>query len=293
MGDIERQDKRLAALALARRIEKRTPQAQGGGAASTHDSAVARAAAETVVCRSGDGACAAANAATIRRSVRGDGASMQKTLLQLQAQYGNQFTGRVLDRLHDGKGGDDAMGQIERAINSERGNGHAIAQPVRKQMETAFGADFSAVRVHTDAKADMLSRSLSARAFATGNDIFFRQGQYNPGSSGGRELLAHELTHVVQQTGTALHRKMTVSQPDDPHEVEADKMAQTVMQMEHQASEISHGATPGMANGGYAGPAESGGAGSAESAGGVSSATGATGATVGRQPEADDEHKKK
>jgi hypothetical protein len=66
-------------------------------------------------------------------------------------------------------------------------------------MERAFGADFTGVRAHTGAEADMLNRSLGARAFTAGQDIFFRRGSYDPASRSGRRLLAHELSHVVQQ----------------------------------------------------------------------------------------------
>ena len=93
-----------------------------------------------------------------------------------------------------------------------------------------------ASRIHTDSRADGLNQLLSARAFATGRDVFFRQGEYNPGSSAGRELLAHELTHVVQQNGDGIQRKMTVSEPGDAHEIEADQMAHAVMQREHTPS---------------------------------------------------------
>ena len=74
-------------------------------------------------------------------------------------------------------------------------------------MEQAFNADFSGVKVHTGAESDTLNRSLSARAFTSGHDVFFRQGEYNPDSTAGQELLAHELTHVVQQRGTAVQRQ--------------------------------------------------------------------------------------
>jgi hypothetical protein len=74
-------------------------------------------------------------------------------------------------------------------------------------MEGAFGADFSGVKVHTDSKSHELNQSIQARAFTTGQDIFFRQGEYNPGSRPGQELLAHELTHVVQQNGSAVSKK--------------------------------------------------------------------------------------
>jgi hypothetical protein len=103
-------------------------------------------------------------------------------------------------------------------------------------MERAFGADFSGVRVHHDAHADALSRPLQARAFTTGQDIFFSQGAYRPGTSSGQELIAHELTHVVQQNGNRVEKKvqakMTVSQPGDPSELEADRMAHMVMSHE-------------------------------------------------------------
>jgi hypothetical protein len=106
----------------------------------------------------------------------------------------------------------------------------------RNNMEGAFGADFGGVRIHTDARADDLNRALSAKAFTTGQDVFFRSGEYNPGSSSGRELLAHELTHVVQQDGAGVRAKMSVSQPGDPHELEADSMARAVLQREQQGA---------------------------------------------------------
>ncbi|MEO1763518.1 MAG: DUF4157 domain-containing protein [Cyanobacteria bacterium J06629_18] len=90
---------------------------------------------------------------------------------------------------------------VEQNIQQARGSGQGLAENVRQPMEQAFGADFSGVKVHTDGQADVLNRSLNSRAFATGQDIFFKQGEYQPGSRGGQELLAHELTHVVQQGG--------------------------------------------------------------------------------------------
>jgi hypothetical protein len=68
-------------------------------------------------------------------------------------------------------------------------------------MGQAMGADFSGVKVHTDAQSDQLNKSIQAKAFTTGQDVFFRQGAYEPSSQGGQELIAHELTHVVQQNG--------------------------------------------------------------------------------------------
>jgi hypothetical protein len=76
-------------------------------------------------------------------------------------------------------------------------------------MEKAFGGvDFSQVKVHNDTQSDQLNKSIQARAFTTGTDVFFRGGEYNPGSRGGQELIAHELTHVVQQNSNSVARKV-------------------------------------------------------------------------------------
>ncbi len=80
-----------------------------------------------------------------------------------------------------------------------RGGGRPLAPGLRREMEGAFGAGFGGVRVHDDARADGLSRSIGALAFTSGPDIYFRGGAHAPGSPGGRRLIAHELAHVVQQ----------------------------------------------------------------------------------------------
>jgi hypothetical protein len=90
---------------------------------------------------------------------------------------------------------------LETRIERERGTGQSLSEVVREPMERAFGADFSNVKVHTDTEANAMNQELNAKAFTTGQDIFFRQGEYNLGSSSGQKLIAHELTHVVQQNG--------------------------------------------------------------------------------------------
>jgi spore germination cell wall hydrolase CwlJ-like protein len=124
--------------------------------------------------------------------------------------------------------------EVEQAIQWARGGGQALDSGVRAQMESAFGADFSDVRVHIDAQADMLNRALNAHAFTTSQDIFFRQGAYNPGVSRGRKLLAHELTHVTQQT-VGLRRKMTLGQPGERYEQKADPVARGLIRQEQRA----------------------------------------------------------
>lgn len=88
---------------------------------------------------------------------------------------------------------------VQQAIQSAQGGGRPLADTVRTPLEQAMGADFSDVRVHTDARADQLNQSLQARAFTTGRDIFFRRGHFTPDNASGQSLLAHELTHTVQQ----------------------------------------------------------------------------------------------
>ncbi|MBD2449737.1 DUF4157 domain-containing protein [Nostoc sp. FACHB-152] len=107
-------------------------------------------------------------------------------------------------QLQAGGGDITATSDLESAIAQARGGGQSLADNIREPMEQAFGADFSRVRIHTSSQADQLNRSIQAKAFTTGQDVFFRQGEYKPGSRGGQELLAHELTHVVQQTQEAI-----------------------------------------------------------------------------------------
>jgi hypothetical protein len=100
-----------------------------------------------------------------------------------------------------------ATPDLEASIQRARGGGQPLSENIREPMEQAFGADFSGVRVHTDGTSDQLNQSIQAKAFTTGQDVFFRQGAYQPESRGGQELLAHELTHVVQQNGGTVQRQ--------------------------------------------------------------------------------------
>ncbi len=106
-----------------------------------------------------------------------------------------------------GEEGGELDSETEQAVQTARGQGRALPEQVRAPMESAFGADFSGVRVHTGPEADTLNRDLSARAFTIGRDIFFREGEYRPQSGEGQKVLAHELTHVVQQGGATVRQK--------------------------------------------------------------------------------------
>lgn len=102
---------------------------------------------------------------------------------------------------------------------------------VRARFEQSLGADLSAVRVHAGPDSEDAARSLGAQAFATGNDIHFGAGKYQPDDPFGLHLLAHEVAHTEQQAGSApsVHEKLEISQPGDAHEVEADRAAEAMI----------------------------------------------------------------
>lgn len=119
-------------------------------------------------------------------------------------------------------------------IRGRQGHGIALPEPVQRQMEAGLGDSFAEVRVHTDAEADRLSRGVGATAFTSGRDIFFASGAYDPGSAAGQHLLAHELTHTVQQAsgpvaGTFTAGGVAVSDPGDPFESAAQRSADAVV----------------------------------------------------------------
>jgi len=108
--------------------------------------------------------------------------------------------GRVLGQVHRAEGLLVVWLAVVSSGNAEaRTDDHIMKPGVQRQMESGFGPSFGEVRIHRDATADKLTRSVQAKAFTTGKDIFFQRGEYNPGSSADNDLLAHELTHTVQQ----------------------------------------------------------------------------------------------
>lgn len=101
----------------------------------------------------------------------------------------------------ENKEGDGINPSVEQSIRAGRGRGEPLPQETRTFMEERIGSDFSHVKVHTGANAVQLSHTLNAHAFTQGSDIYFNEGKFAPGTDGGKRLLAHELTHVVQQNG--------------------------------------------------------------------------------------------
>lgn len=122
-----------------------------------------------------------------------------------------------------GPGG--ARASVGRALASP---GAPLDGPVRQAMERRFGHDFARVRVHRGGDAERSAHELSARAYTVGQDVVFGTGQYAPGTDLGRRLLAHELAHVVQQSGGTIRRQVRVGGLPPTAEVDFDALADQV-----------------------------------------------------------------
>lgn len=130
-------------------------------------------------------------------------------------------------------GGGSADDDLARRIQAASATGTAIDGAVQRRLEGGLGADLTGVRVHTGGEADSLARSVNAVAFTTGPDIFFRAGAYQPQSSEGMHLLAHEAAHTVQQAagpvaGTPAPGGVSISDPADSDEQAAGRAADAV-----------------------------------------------------------------
>jgi Domain of unknown function (DUF4157)/Lysine-specific metallo-endopeptidase len=177
-------------------------------------------------------------------------------LAELQANAGNEVVNRLVDahsetNVEVGAAGGEVTAATEAAITTSAGSGSPLPSGVRRAMEGAFGADFGAIRIHAGADASELNERLQSQAFTAGTDIFFRDGEPDMTSSSGQQLLAHELTHTIQQgaagvasTGQpAIGRrhsvadllrgaqpKLAVGSASDSAEQEADQVARQVVQ---------------------------------------------------------------
>jgi hypothetical protein len=149
--------------------------------------------------------------------------------LPLASAVGNRAFAKAIQRSAErSQGAGPLDDEIAAGIDAQRTGGSPLRDDVRVDMEAHLGADLSGVKVHTGGAAEALNRSVQAQAFTSGQDVFFSGGTYDPDSSSGRSLLAHELTHVVQQSTGAGVTPGEVSHPDDPAEVEAKAVGDAV-----------------------------------------------------------------
>jgi pimeloyl-ACP methyl ester carboxylesterase len=166
---------------------------------------------------------------------RGAGGEVQMLPSPLRRGVGGEVQRRA-------DGSFEAGSELESRLAAHKGGGSPLPQDVRASMEPHFGADFSGVRVHTGGEAMQMNRELSAQAFTHGQDIYFGAGKYDIGSGAGRRLLAHELTHVVQQNGNVVRQ-------------EPGKVAETSIQRRYlagvnvSAAQVQPGTTVQLARG--------------------------------------------
>ncbi len=106
-----------------------------------------------------------------------------------------------------------ASDSISNQIQSTKDGGSSLSGTTRSFMDSRFGTDFSNVKIHTDNHAVQLSKELNAQAFTVGNDIYFNNEKYKPESFEGKKLLAHELTHTLQQSGEDAQRSTNKTTP--------------------------------------------------------------------------------
>jgi hypothetical protein len=164
------------------------------------------------------------DAATTASGPESAPASRERRLLQLQRQAGNAGVAQLLDDGNEGSA-------IERLVDA---GGQPLEKDTRAHMESAFGASFADVRVHTGPEATASAQRLGAHAYTVGSDVVFSEGHYDPTSASGQRTLAHELTHVVQQRsgpvdGTDTGSGVKVSDPSDRFERAAEATADRVM----------------------------------------------------------------
>lgn len=143
---------------------------------------------------------------TENQTCRFDGAEKLQLLSQNSSPgYFNsthdEMAGKKLSRKSLQRGMSDAGNEIESGLYQSKGNGNPLPRHVKEEMEHKIGASFGSVRVHTDSGAVRMSEQLGARAFTRGSDIYFGKEQFNTRSAEGKQLLAHELAHTVQQQG--------------------------------------------------------------------------------------------
>lgn len=162
-----------------------------------------------------------ADPAMVQAAVTGRTETMSsRAVMNLQRLAGNSSVGSLL--------GEEELSPVHEVVGS--GGGSPLDSSTRGFMESRLGSDFSDVRVHTGGKADESARSINAQAYTVGSDVVFRSGAYQPDTPTGQRVIAHELTHVVQQkagpvAGTPAPGGIKLSDPSDTFEQAASHSA--------------------------------------------------------------------
>jgi hypothetical protein len=178
----------------------------------------------------GDGGSAAAPVADVTGPV------------PIPAGAGNAAIGRLLRSAQGRASAPDDFGN-----RLPSGGGEPIPEQPRQDLESGLGVSLSSVRLHTDTVSASLASDISAQAFTVGQDIYFGRNQYQPGASSGYWLLAHEVTHTLQQdSGPSLASELTVSDPADRAERDADSVADALLARRSVGAGVGVGVSGGV-----------------------------------------------
>lgn len=135
----------------------------------------------------------------------------------------------------------EATQPVFERIQARRGSGNPLPEAVQRHLEHGLNHDLSNVRIHDDAEADKMAKGVNAIAFTTGSDIFFQSGKFNPNTQSGLELLAHEVTHTVQQSKGQVGKGVD---PDSGLETEARTMGRTLAKKKFNPGPLKAKALP-------------------------------------------------
>jgi hypothetical protein len=152
-----------------------------------------------------------------------DSSTRSRAINRLQRQRGNNYVQRVVEDVQNQRGMPSRLvglsqPEMVEEVQQRKDTGNELPENTREKLEDHFAADLSEVRVHTGGESDSLNRELNAQAFTVGSDIFMAENQYNPDSTEGQGLLAHELTHVGQQTGFTSQGVQREGMPEEEEE---------------------------------------------------------------------------
>lgn len=164
-------------------------------------------------------------------------------MMALQQSVGNRAVSQLLAAGSDAVSAKDGIPPIVQSV-LDSGSGRSLEPEVRAEMESRFQQDFSQVQIHTDSKAAESARAVNANAYTVKQDIAFDAGEYTPDSSTGKQLLAHELAHVIQQSrgGASVHSASAHS----PLEQSADQAASAIAQG-GESVQVAGASAPGLA----------------------------------------------
>jgi hypothetical protein len=153
-------------------------------------------------------------------------------VMHLQRAAGNANVASFLDEREQAEPAAAEPSPVKDVVGS--GGGAPLDAETRGFMESRLGHDFGGVRIHTDDRASESAKAVNAHAYTVGNNVVFQRGRYEPETDAGKRMLAHELTHVIQQQsgpvdGTPTAGGIRVSDPSDRFEREAERSADNVM----------------------------------------------------------------